>query len=184
MSKVVIRREQALDQRIVEEVTREAFWNHFQPGADEHFITHTLRSHTDYIPELNFVLELDNQIIGSIVYSRSRIEDSDAHTHKNNNNIITFGPVCILPKFQRQKYGSMLIRHSIDAARHLGYDAIVIYGDPRVYHRYGFRCAEKWNIASSKGLYAVSLLALPLKSDVLNLYGKFDAHTKHTCKSL
>eukprot|EP00913_Durusdinium_trenchii_P016783 g15773.t2 len=31
------------------ELTREAFWNHFQPGADEHFIAHSLRKSQDQV---------------------------------------------------------------------------------------------------------------------------------------
>ncbi|CAK9011428.1 GCN5-related N-acetyltransferase [Durusdinium trenchii] len=35
--------------RATEELTREAFWNHFQPGADEHFIAHSLRKSQDQV---------------------------------------------------------------------------------------------------------------------------------------
>ena len=55
------------DHRAVEELTREAFWNVYKPGADEHYFVHKMRNHPDFIPELAFVLELDGKIVGSTV---------------------------------------------------------------------------------------------------------------------
>lgn len=63
---VNIRLEEEKDYRIVEEITRDAFWNLYLPGAEEHYVAHSLRKHPDFIPELTFVIELDGNIIGSI----------------------------------------------------------------------------------------------------------------------
>ena len=62
---VVIRPETEKDYRVVEELTREAFWNVYKPGADEHYFVHEMRAHPDFIPELAFVLELDGRIVGN-----------------------------------------------------------------------------------------------------------------------
>ena len=64
----IIRHETEKDCREVENLTREAFWNVYKPGADEHYFVHTMRNHPDFIPELAFVLELDGKIIGNIMY--------------------------------------------------------------------------------------------------------------------
>lgn len=47
---IVFRQELPSDHRRVEELTRDAFWNSFQPGSDEHFLTHQIRDHADFIP--------------------------------------------------------------------------------------------------------------------------------------
>ena len=83
-----IRREAEEDFRAVEEVTREAFWNLHVPGCDEHYLVHSLREHKDFLPELDFVAVHGAEIVGSILYSRSRVEDVMT---------ITFGPVSVLP---------------------------------------------------------------------------------------
>ena len=44
-----IRKETKADYRIVEELTREAFWNLHSPGCDEHYLVHVLRNHPDFI---------------------------------------------------------------------------------------------------------------------------------------
>jgi len=66
---LLIRKECENDYRQVEELTREAFWNLHVPGCDEHYLVHVMRSHSDFIPELDFVAIAikdikDNEIIG------------------------------------------------------------------------------------------------------------------------
>ena len=66
MSEYSIRRETPEDYRAVEELTREAFWNVYKPGADEHYFIHQMRNHPDFIPELAFVAELDGRIFKAV----------------------------------------------------------------------------------------------------------------------
>ena len=61
MENLTIRLETEKNYRAVEELTREAFWNVYKPGADEHYFVHQMRNHPDFIPELAFVLELDGR---------------------------------------------------------------------------------------------------------------------------
>jgi putative acetyltransferase len=157
------------DYRQTEEITREAFWNHFQPGADEHYLLHKLRQDPDFIAELDFLIEYEDKIVGSIAYSRASIVADE--TGMGLSNIATFGPVSIHPSYQGLGLGRLLIENSIKVAKEFGYAALIIYGDPRLYHRFGFRCCEKWDIASSKGKYAVSLMALPLIDNCFQAIG-------------
>ena len=77
MINLTIRLEKEKDYRAVEELTREAFWNVYKPGADEHYYVHQMRNHPDFIPELAFVLELDGKIVGNIMYTRAWLEDEN-----------------------------------------------------------------------------------------------------------
>lgn len=167
---LTIRQEQAKDYRQVEDLVREAFWDVHVPGCSEHFIMHNLRKSDDFIPELDFVAEKEGRIVGQIVYSRGVIRtDGGEYTE-----VVTFGPVGVLPEFQKQGIGSALIGHTVDLARGMGYRAICIYGDPRYYSRFGFRCAEKYDIRTPDGKFAVALLALELKPGSLRgVAGKF-----------
>jgi putative acetyltransferase len=165
-----IRKEREEDYRNVEQLVREAFWNLYVPGCDEHFILHNLRHSQDFIPELDFVAEKEGHIVGQIVYSRGSIKDE----HDEEKEVITFGPVSVLPAFQRQGIGSALITHTVGLARDMGYRAICIYGDPRYYSRFGFRCAEKYDIKTPDGKFAVALQVLELKQGALNgMTGRF-----------
>lgn len=79
MENIIIRNETEKDYRAVEELTREAFWNVYKPGADEHYFVHTMRNHPDFIPGLDFVLEKDGEIIGNIMYTKAWLEDEDGN---------------------------------------------------------------------------------------------------------
>ena len=70
-----IRNEKETDYRRVEEITRKAFWNLYAPGCDEHFLVHIMRTHKDFIPELDFVIEVDGQVIGNIMYTKAKLID-------------------------------------------------------------------------------------------------------------
>ena len=47
---ITIRLETENDHREVENITREAFWNLYNPGCDEHLIAHNLRKSEDFMP--------------------------------------------------------------------------------------------------------------------------------------
>ncbi len=52
------------EQHEVETLVREAFWNVYRPGCLEHYVLHCLRGDADFVPELDFVMELDGRLIG------------------------------------------------------------------------------------------------------------------------
>ena len=62
--KIIIRNETKEDYRKVENLTREAFWNVYRPGCMEHYVLHCYRNDTAFVPELDFVMELNNELIG------------------------------------------------------------------------------------------------------------------------
>lgn len=123
---IQIRNEQKSDYQIVEDITREAFYNMYVPGCMEHYLVHIMRGHEDFIPELDFVLELDGKVIGNIMYTKAKLTDENGE----EKEIIIFGPVSILPKYQRMGYGKLLMEHSFKRAVELGYDTIVNFWQP------------------------------------------------------
>ena len=150
---ITIRNEEERDYKVVEEITRKAFYNLYIPGCAEHYLVHTMRGHEDFIPELDFVIELDGQVIGNIMYTKARLVD-EAGTEKE---ILTFGPVSIDPQHQRRGYGKMLLEHSFEQAVQLGYDVIVILGSPMNYVGRGFKSSRKLNICMENGKYPAQL---------------------------
>jgi putative acetyltransferase len=168
---IKIRRERKNEYRVVEELTREAFWNLFVPGCNEHFCLRNLRGSPDFVPELDLVAEFEGKPVGNIVYTRGNVVEDTGKTHE----VTSFGPISVLPAYQKQGIGSALIQHSLDKARSLGFAAVCIYGDPRYYSRFGFRCAERYDIKTSDGKYAVALLALELIPQALGkISGRFE----------
>jgi len=161
---IKIRNEEKTDYKKVEEITRKAFWNLYVPGCVEHYLVHTMRSHKDFIPSLDFVIELDNEVIGNIVYTKAKLVD-DKGLEKQ---ILTFGPFCILPEYQRKGYGKMLLEHSFKKAVELGYDVIVIFGSPVNYVSRGFKSCKKYNVCIEDKIFPSSMLVKELKPNVLD----------------
>lgn len=161
---IIIRNEVEADYQIVEDITRKAFYNLYVPGCNEHYLAHVMRSHKDFVPELDLVIELDNQIIGNIMYTKAKLVD-EVGTEKE---ILTFGPVCILPEYQRMGYGKMLLEHSFEKATALGYDVIVIFGNPDNYVSRGFKSCKKYNVCIENGTFPSPMMVKELKPDALD----------------
>lgn len=164
MTDFIIRNESPDDYRAVEELTKLAFWNVNFPGCDEHYLAHILRSHEDFVHELDFVAELDGKPIANIMYTRSRLRGEDG----TEKTVLTFGPLSVLPEYQRRGYGKALLEHSFKRAAELGYEAIVIFGNPENYIPRGFKSCRKFNVALSEGFYPVALLVKELREGALS----------------
>ena len=113
---IIIRNETPADYRAVENLTRESFWNVYRPGCTEHYVLHCYRSAPDFVPELDFVMEKDGELIGHVMYSRSEITTSGGKAIP----IMTFGPISIAPGYKRQGYGKRLLDYSMEKARDMG----------------------------------------------------------------
>lgn len=165
MNKMIkIRNEEETDYEKVEEITRNAFWNLYIPGCIEHYLVHVMRSHTDFLPELDLVIEVNNQVIGNIMYTKAKLTDESGE----EKEILTFGPVCIMPEYQRLGYGKMLMEHSFKQASALGYDVIVIFGNPNNYVSRGFKSCKKYNICLEDGTYPSAMMVKELQPDALD----------------
>lgn len=160
----IIRKETPADYRMVEEMTREAFWNVYVPGCSEHYLTHIMREHKDFISELNLVLELEGEIIATVKYTKSYLKDENGY----EKPILSFGPFCVLPKYQRQGYGKALLEYSFDIAKDMGYDVIAIFGDPANYVARGFKSCQKFNVCLEGDIYHSSLIVKELVPDTLD----------------
>ena len=167
---IKLRLEKLADYKKVENLTREAFWNVHVPGCNEHYLMHIMRNADAFINELDIVAELEGRIVGNIVYTKAKILGDDGNLY----NVICFGPISVLPEFQGRGIGGMLIKHTKNLAKQLGYRAILIYGDPEYYSRYGFVAAKTYGIGTSDNMYAVPLQACELHSGALqNCQGRF-----------
>ena len=164
---ISLRRELPSDYRKVEDVTREAFWNLYVPGCCEHYLAHVMRDHKDFIEDLDYVALADNQIVGNVMYTKSRVFDEKNETI----DTITFGPLSVLPEYQRKGIGSLLLQHTIQRAKEKKEKAIIIYGSPKNYCKHGFRSSKDYAIATMEGKHPYGLLVLELED------GVFDNHS-------
>lgn len=161
---IMIKQVEEKDYDEIEFLTRESFWNVYKPGCDEHLVVHNMHRENASIKELELAAIHEGKIVGHIIYSKGHIEGN------KNNNLITFGPVSVDVNMQNQGIGSRLIRQSIEIARSLGYEAILITGNPDYYKRFGFVSASQFDI-HLEGIPAEDeapfFMALELKDNAL-----------------
>lgn len=154
----IFRSETVHDYAAVEFLTREAFWNKYQPGCDEHYLLHILRGNPAVIPALCEVCEADGQIVGHIFYTRAQVIAEDGASFP----VITFGPISVRPDMQGKGIGSQLIRRTLARAAELGFSGVIITGNPAYYQRFGFRPASDFGIVYEDGSSFPELMALEL----------------------
>lgn len=143
----IIRLEEESDYRETENVTREAFWDVYKPGCDEHLLAHKLRKTAAFVKELDYVACHNGRIIGNIMFSKARVVDS----HNAQFEVLCLGPVCVLPEYQGKGIGKLLITETIHRARELGYPGIFLMGNPAYYSKFGFVDARAFHIQTSTG---------------------------------
>lgn len=161
---LTIRNETQADRRIVEDITRRAFYNIYVPGCVEHYLVHTMRDHPDFIPELDLVAELDGQVIGNVMYTRASLTDEAGAVKE----ILTFGPVAIAPECQRKGWGSRLLEYSLRRAAELGWEAVVIFGSPMNYVGLGFKSCKRFNVRLEDGRFPSAMLVKELREGALD----------------
>lgn len=153
------RPEEPRDYAAAEALTREAFWNVYKPGCDEHFIMHIMRGSAAVIEELNYVCEdASGFICGHIFYTHAKVVSEDGTVYP----VISFGPISVHPDYQKRGIGSALIRMTLEKAAEMQFSGVVITGNPKYYHRFGFREAAAYGIVADDGSSFPELMACEL----------------------
>ena len=139
---LIIRNETEADYRAVENLVRESFWNVYRPGCLEHYVMHVLRDDPAFIKELDFVMELDGELIGQNIFMKTRIDADDGRTI----DVLTMGPIGIAPAYKRKGFGKKLLDYSLEKAAEMGFGAVLFEGNIGFYGKSGFDYARDFGI--------------------------------------
>ena len=161
---LIIRKEEEKDYRETENLVREAFWNVYRPVCMEHYVLHRFRNDESFVPELDFVAELDGKIIGQVIYVRAAIDCDDGRKIP----VMTFGPISIAPDYKRKGYGKILLDYSMEKAKESGAEALLITGNIDFYGKSGFVPALKKGIRYADDPTAEYFLVKELKAGFLD----------------
>lgn len=137
-----IRSERKEEQREVENLVREAFWNVYRPGCSEHYVIHVLRDDPAFVKELDFVMEKEGKLIGQNIFMRTIIEADDGRIIP----VLTMGPIGITPELKRKGYGKAILDYSLEKAKEMGFGAVLFEGNIDFYGKSGFDVASKFGI--------------------------------------
>ncbi len=131
---IQIRPETDADAASIEAVTEAAFLNAEHTSHTEQFIVAGLRRAG--VLTLSMVAKKEGVMVGHVAVSPVTLSDGTMGWYG-------LGPVSVLPVFQRQGIGSVLIREVLGSLRQMGANGCVVLGDPRYYERFGFKAVPE-----------------------------------------
>jgi putative acetyltransferase len=111
----------------------------------------------------SFVAVESEQIVGHIFFSPVEL-DGEGNT---DLPMLGLAPLAVLPDYQRQGIGSLLIRHGLQECDRLGFKAIVVLGHPEYYPRFGFTPAKQRGLRCEFSVPDEAFMLLELLSGAL-----------------
>ena len=139
---IIIRIEKETEHREVENLIRESFWNVYRLGCTEHYVIHVLRNDPAFVKELDFVMLKDGRLIGQNMFMKTIIKADDGR----EVDVLTMGPICIIPELKRRGYGKMLLDYSLEKAAEMGFGAVLFEGNIGFYGKSGFDYSSRFGI--------------------------------------
>jgi predicted N-acetyltransferase YhbS len=172
MMNILIRTAKPEDNDQTEAVVRVAFWDVYRPGAIEHLVLHKLRVADAIVDGLDLVAWDGEKIVGVLVCPEGSIQNGCRQRTPALSMMVG-----VLPAYQGQGIGTLLIRRAIEVAKARSYRGMVIFGDPGYYARFGFKNAAEYGIQTSEGQNLDPFMALELcPGGLRDVHGRFIEH--------
>jgi putative acetyltransferase len=156
--KITIRAEDESDQAAIRGVNDLAFGR-----PEEGCLVDNLRQLPEFEPRLSLVAELDQEIVGHVLFFPIYIHAEDREEYP----CLSLGPIAVLPMFQKQGIGGKLIRAGHRAALDLDYTAVLLLGHPEYYPRFGYQPAKFWKIINPWQIMGEPWMAIELVEGAL-----------------
>ena len=106
-----------------------------------------IRSKRFYLPELELIMvDESDKIIGYANFSRFHLEG------KYENKLLLLSPVAVKTELQRQHISKELIEYGFEKAKEMGYQAVIVEGNPMNYRNRGFMTSEPYGIIAHESV--------------------------------
>ena len=151
---IEIRKEEPADQDAVRRINEIAF----EQGPEAAIVDRLRKSCKEYC---SFVAVNQDTVIGHILFTPVTIDGS---------NLIGMGlaPMAVLPSYQNQGIGSLLVQHGLQHLQQLGSPFVIVLGHPEYYPRFGFEPASHYRLKCQwKGVPDEAFMVVVFDRDVL-----------------
>lgn len=137
--KIIVRpenTENSEERSVIHSINKTAFGS-----QDEADLVDELR--TEGVVLVSLVAEIQEQIVGHILFSRMSIE-----TPGGSVPAASLAPMAVLPEHQRRGIGGRLVRHGLNLLREQGEQIVIVVGHPNFYPRFGFSTEKSLSLES------------------------------------
>lgn len=126
------------------------------------------RRESGFIPELSLVALANNgEIMG-----QTALYETDIVTPTGKNTQLALSQTAVLPEYRGRGVMRALVTQALERARELGYGAVFLGGDPKLYGRFGFAPSYRYHIHHVKSAgnpgYAEGCLVCLLQEGALD----------------
>ena len=130
---------------LVEKVFTE--WDSPEEGKIVRSLVEEIRAKKYYIPELEFIMvDEADEVIGYAMFSRFHLEG------KYEDELLILTPVAVKTELQRQHISKEILEYGFGVAKKLGFQAILVEGNPRNYNSRGFMPSYKFGVEAGPNL--------------------------------
>jgi predicted N-acetyltransferase YhbS len=117
-----------------------------------------IRSKRFYVPELDLVMvNEENCVIGLAIFSKFHLDG------KYENQLLLLSPVAVKTELQRQHISKDLIEAGFEKAKVLGYEAVIVEGNPQNYNSRGFVTSYQHGIVANPKITLPAVECLMVK---------------------
>lgn len=154
---MIVRTERPEDYSEIYELVKIAFQTAKVSNGKEQDFVNYLRASKDYVSQLALVVEENSKIIGQIMFTTTFIRSGD-----KKYQILLLAPVAVLVEHRGKGIGASLIIEGMKRAKDLGYQAVILVGDPAFYCRFGFKPTVDYGIRNTNNIPDEYVLACEL----------------------
>ena len=117
-----------------------------------------IRSKRFYLPELELIMvDEQDSVIGYAMFSGFHLEG------RYEKQLLLLSPVAVKTELQRQHISKELIEAGFERAREMGYEAVLVEGNPRNYNPRGFKTSYDYGIVAGDNIHLPAVECLMVK---------------------
>ena len=125
-----------------------AAWDSPEEGLVVRQLVEEIRAKKYYVPELELIMTDENDtVIGYAMFSRFHIEG------KYEDELLILTPVAVKTELQRQHISKDLLEYGFEKAKELGFQAVLVEGNPQNYVPRGFQPSYRFGIEAGPNIH-------------------------------
>lgn len=141
------------------ELIQQVFTEHAdeKEGKTVRRLTEEIRSKRFYMPELEIIAVMEGEVVGYAGFSRFHLEG------KFEDRLLILTPVAVQTQLQRRHISKQMIEYGFEKAKQMGFEAVIVEGNPKNYNPRGFVTAADHGILPGKTVHLPAIQCLMVK---------------------